>query len=195
MAKARIMVVEDEELVALAIKTYLEGAGYDVPLVTPSGEEAVERLASAAPDLVLMDIRLRGKMNGIEAAGAIRDSSRVPVVYLTAYSDTNTLEMARATDPFGYVVKPYDERALGATIKMALHKSLSQNELVRAKEKVTTILQSMGDALVVAGCSRFSRCWTRGRGRWCPSGRRACSSTAGGSLCPTADSARGTAGA
>jgi PAS domain S-box-containing protein len=150
MAKARIMVVEDEELVALAITTCLESAGYEVPFVTPWGEEAVEKLSSASPDLVLMDIRLRGKMNGIEAANAIKDVSHVPVVYLTAYSDADTLEMAKVTDPFGYVLKPYDERTLQATIKMALYKSHAQNELRTVKERASGILQSIGDGIIVA---------------------------------------------
>jgi serine phosphatase RsbU (regulator of sigma subunit)/CheY-like chemotaxis protein len=149
MRKARILVVEDEELVALAIKTYLERIGYEVPAITATGEEAMERFREIAPDLVLMDIRLDGKMSGIVAAGLIKNSFHVPVIYLTAYSDADTLEMAKLTEPFGYVLKPFDERALQVTIKMALHKASVQEELRRSKEKLTDILQSVGDGILV----------------------------------------------
>jgi serine phosphatase RsbU (regulator of sigma subunit)/CheY-like chemotaxis protein len=149
MDKARILVVEDEELVALAIKTFLERIGYEVPLVTASGEEAIERFPALKPDLVLMDIRLHGKVSGIEAAGFIKDSFQVPVIYLTAYSDPETLERAKMTDPYGYILKPFDERSLQATVQIALHKSAVQNELRRSQEEIATILQSMGDGIIV----------------------------------------------
>jgi uncharacterized protein (DUF342 family) len=127
MDRARILVVEDEELVALAIKKCLERLGYEVPEVVASGEEAVKKSVALEADLVLMDIHLKGKMSGIDAAGLIRDSARVPVVYLTAYSDPDTLEKAKLTEPFGFLLKPFEERSLDTTVKMALSHSRGQN--------------------------------------------------------------------
>src|SRR5512138_3183451 len=108
MVKTRIMIVEDEGLVAMQIKETLETLGYEVPTVVHSGEEAVLKISGTEPDLILMDIHLKGEMNGIQAAKRIRASLEVPVVYLTAYSDPETLKMAELTDPYGYVLKPYD---------------------------------------------------------------------------------------
>ncbi len=150
MSKPKILVVEDEELVALAIKTFLERVGYEVPAVFSSGEEVASKYKALAPDLVLMDIRLDGQMSGIEAAAIIKDTSRTPVIYLTAYSDVDTLEMAKMTEPFGYVLKPFDERALQVTIKMALHKASVQKELEAAREQMSSILQSVGDGIILA---------------------------------------------
>ena len=103
------------------------------------------------PNLVLMDIHLNGRMDGIEAAGIIKESCHVPVIYLTAYSDSDTLQKAKLTEPFGYVLKPFDERALEASIEMALHKASQQEELLRAKERLATVLHSIGDGIIVAG--------------------------------------------
>jgi PAS domain S-box-containing protein len=149
MDKARIMVVEDEELVGLSIKVFLERAGYEVPLVTQAGEQAVGRAGEVRPDLVLMDIRLSGEMSGIEAAGILHKTHHIPVIYLTAHDDEDTLEKAKVTEPFGYILKPFDERHLQAAIKMALHKSAAQNALRQTKERMSTILQSVGDGIIV----------------------------------------------
>jgi len=155
MNRARILVVEDEELVGLAVRTYLESIGYEVPTVVPSGELAIKEAGALEPDLVLMDIRLSGAIDGIEAAAAIKDSYHIPVIYLTAYSDAETLKKAKATEPYGYVLKPFDERALEASVEMALHKAAVQEELHRSKERFLTILQSMGDGIIVAGMKGF----------------------------------------
>ncbi len=149
MEKARIMIVEDEKLVALAIEKALKGMGYEVPLSLASGEEAVRRVAEAAPDLVLMDIRLEGKMDGIEAADHIKASHHIPVVYLTAYSEKKTLERAKFTEPFGFIVKPIDERTLQATVEMALYKAAIEGQLWRTKEKLETILRCFAEGVVV----------------------------------------------
>jgi len=149
MERARILIAEDEELVALAIKSCLEGFGYEVPAVVASGEEAVEKASALDVDLVLMDIHLQGEMTGIDAAGIIRDSSRVPVVYLTAYSDADTLERAKVTEPFGFILKPFEERALEATVKMALSRSRAHKALVGTHERMSAILHSVGDGIIV----------------------------------------------
>jgi CheY-like chemotaxis protein len=149
MEHARILVVEDEELVAIAIKKCLEGFGYEVPCVVASGEEAVKKTAALEADLVLMDINLQGEMNGIDAAALTKDSTRVPVIYLTAYSDADTLERAKVTEPYGFILKPFEERALEATVKMALSRSHAQKELVGTHDKLSAILHSVGDGIVV----------------------------------------------
>jgi len=150
MAKAQIMIVEDEELVGMAIQAHLESIGYSVPVLASSGEEALSHFRELEPDLVLMDIHLRGEMSGIEAAGRIKDSYHVPVIYLTAYSDAATLEFAKHTEPYGYIVKPVDERSLEAGIEMALHRAAVQNEEARRRERMESILGSLSEAVVVA---------------------------------------------
>ncbi len=153
MDHGRILIAEDEELVALAIKKCLEGFGYEVPCVVSSGEEAVRKSETLEADLVLMDIHLQGKMNGIDAAGLIKDSTRVPVVYLTAYSDADTLDKAKITEPFGFILKPFEEKALEATVKMALSRSRAQKELAGTHDRMSSILHSVGDGIVVTEAS------------------------------------------
>ena len=122
MANARILVVEDEGLVARDIQVRLESLGYTVPAVASYGEEAVDKSVEAQPDLVLMNIKLRGDIDGVEAAGQIRDRLDIPVVYVTGYADDATLQRAKITEPFGYILKPFETRELHATIVMALYR-------------------------------------------------------------------------
>ena len=117
-----ILVVEDETIVAMEIKDRLERLGYSVVDTVSSGEEAVKRAKEKYPDLVLMDIRLKGDMDGIEAAEEISARFDIPVVYLTALGDQNTLQRAELTKHYGYVGKPFDERELQAAIEAALHR-------------------------------------------------------------------------
>ncbi|NUP10474.1 MAG: response regulator [Polyangiaceae bacterium] len=121
MFRPTILVVEDEQLVALDIESRLVLLGFTV-VTAASGEEAVERARSSPPDLVLMDIRLGGGIDGIEAADRIRSTIDVPIVYLTAYADESTLKRAGGSEPYGYVLKPFDARELKATIEMALQR-------------------------------------------------------------------------
>jgi CheY-like chemotaxis protein len=121
-----VMVVEDEGLVALELQECLRQMGYNVPAVAVTGVEAVARAAELRPDLVLMDIRLKGEMDGIEAARQIMDCQSIPVVYLTAHSDDATVRRARETAPFGYVLKPWEEKSLQIAIDMALHKARAE---------------------------------------------------------------------
>ncbi len=149
MEKARIMVVEDEKLVALSIEKCLKSMGYDVPLTVASGEEAVQKVIEIEPDLVLMDIRLKGVIDGVEAANRIRNTFRIPIVYLTAYSEDQTLERAKVTEPFGYITKPFEERTLQATVEMALYKATMQGQLRRAKEKLETVMECIAEGVLV----------------------------------------------
>lgn len=117
-----ILVVEDETITAMALRATLESMGYAVPATVPTGEEAIERARVLKPDAVLMDIRLKGTIDGITAAETIRREVGSPVVYLTAYSDPETLRRARITEPYGYIVKPYNENELRAVVEIAVHK-------------------------------------------------------------------------
>lgn len=148
MATAQILVVEDENIIAKDIQTSLKSLGYAVPAVASSGKEAIKKAAEIRPDLVLMDIVLKGDMDGIEAAEHMRDRYHIPVIYLTAYGDDQTLERARATEPFGYILKPFDERELHSTIKMALYKSQMEKKLKESEGWLSTTLQSIGDAVI-----------------------------------------------
>jgi CheY-like chemotaxis protein len=125
MSRARILIVEDDRITAEDIRLSLGSLGYSVTGMASSGEEAIKKAEELHPDLVLMDIVLRGDMDGIEAAGRIRARFNIPVVYLTAYADDETLERAKLTQPFGYILKPFDDRELRSNIEMALYRCYS----------------------------------------------------------------------
>lgn len=117
---AKILVVEDEQIVALDIKVMLQRLGYAVTGLVPTGEAAISRAELTRPDLVLMDIKLRGEMDGVEAGKVIKERFGIPVIYLTANTDHETCERAMATGPLGYLQKPFELEVLAATIARAL---------------------------------------------------------------------------
>jgi CheY-like chemotaxis protein len=121
MGKAKILVVEDERITSWDLQDCLTGLGYDVSATAVSGEEAIRKVAETHPDLVLMDVKLKGEMDGVEAAEQIRARFGIPVVYLSAYSDWTTLERAKATHPFAYLLKPIEEDRLCSIVEMALY--------------------------------------------------------------------------
>jgi signal transduction histidine kinase len=123
MSTADILVAEDERIVARHITDVLQRAGYRVPATVATGEAALAKASELRPDLVLMDVALSGAMDGIEAAGRIRERTGIPVVYLTAYADDNVLDRAKRTEPAGYLVKPFDDRDLQATLAVALYRA------------------------------------------------------------------------
>ena len=133
MTRHQIMIVEDESIVAEDMKAMLEGFGYNVPTVAFSGEEAVKKAFDTHPDLVLMDIVLNGQMSGVEAVERIRSRCNIPVVYVTAYADEKTVRRAKATEPYGYILKPFDARELQTAIEIALYKH--QMEKTAARER------------------------------------------------------------
>jgi len=147
MAKTRILVVEDEGIIAKDIKNTLESLGYAVTAVVSSGEDAIERTEATRPDLVLMDIVLKGT-NGIEAANQIHDHLNIPVVYLTAYADDETLQRAKITEPYGYILKPFEERDFRATIETALYKHRMEKKLRESEQWLSVTLKSIGDAVI-----------------------------------------------
>jgi PAS domain S-box-containing protein len=152
MAKATILVVEDERITAEDIRAGLEFEGYKVPVICSTGEDAVEKAGRLEPDLVLMDIKLEGAMDGIEAAAQIRKSYDVPVIYLTAYSDEKTVERAKVTEPSGFLVKgqgmlckPFDEKELHAAIEITLYR----HQLEREHDRISsTILVRNSEAVI-----------------------------------------------
>jgi CheY-like chemotaxis protein len=129
MSKETIIVVEDEGLIAYHLKDVLEKNNYRVPSTVATGEEAIKATYYNNPDLVLMDINLAGEMNGITAAEKIRDDFNIPVIFLTAYGDDQIIEEAKIADPYGYILKPFNERELVVGIKIAVHKHKSEKNV------------------------------------------------------------------
>lgn len=127
--RVKIMVVDDEVIVVEDLKNRLESLGYNVVATAHTGEEAIASAEETRPDLVLMDIQLRGEMDGIEAAEEIRSRFDISVLYLTAFSDDETLKRAKVTLPFGYLIKPFVERELHSTIEMALYRQKMEREV------------------------------------------------------------------
>jgi PAS domain S-box-containing protein len=150
MSQAQVMIVEDERIVAEDIRRSLENIGYGISSIVSSGEKAIDEAKEKSPDLVLMDIVLKGKIDGIEAAGKIRSRFNIPVVYLTAYSDDIILERTKITEPFGYIIKPFNERELHINIEIALYKHKIEKELKESREWLSTTLKSIGDAVIAA---------------------------------------------
>ncbi|TAJ44128.1 response regulator [Methanofollis fontis] len=122
MKGSKILVVEDEAIVAMALEDTLISLGYTVAGSVRTGHDAIQKAGETRPDLILMDIRLDGDMDGVEAAGRIYARFCIPVIYLTAHSDEKTLERAMQTQPYGYLIKPFRQRELYAAIEMAIHK-------------------------------------------------------------------------
>jgi PAS domain S-box-containing protein len=148
MVRAKILIVEDESIVALNIKNRLEALGYAVVATTASGESAIQIAEKNQPNLVLMDIKLRGAIDGIEAAAQIRSRFQIPVVYLTAYSDEETVERAKITEPYGYILKPFEARDLCTTIEISLYKHQMEKQLREREQWLATTLKSIGDAVI-----------------------------------------------
>jgi PAS domain S-box-containing protein len=148
MSSATILIVEDERIVARDIQSRLTRLGYTVVGLTRLGEEAVRLAAEMRPDLVLMDIRLEGPMDGVTAAQEIHNRLQLPVVYLTAFADEETLQRARVTEPFGYILKPFEERELRTAIEMALYKHQAERKLRESERRFAITLSSIGDAVI-----------------------------------------------
>jgi two-component system cell cycle sensor histidine kinase/response regulator CckA len=153
----RIVVVEDEAIVAMDLEMQLQAIGYQVIALFSRGEDAAAKVPALAPDVVLMDIRLGGTMDGIEAARRIRETLDVPIVYLTAHSDDDTFSRARGTDPVAYVLKPFDRRSLKAALDLGVFRHATEVKLRRMERWLTSTVRSMGDAVIatdVTGCVR-----------------------------------------
>ncbi len=129
MRPKRILLVEDERIIAMDVKARLESRGYEVAEIVCSGEEAVRAARMHLPELVLMDIYIQGDMDGIEAAAAIRSELGTPVVFLSAFTDPETVRKAMESDPFGYFIKPFDEKSVHLGIEVALRRHAFETAL------------------------------------------------------------------
>jgi len=156
---ASILIVEDERIVAMDLRVRLTRMGYTVTGIAGTAEEALARVANAPPDLVLLDICLAGSArDGISIAEELRAGPGLPFIYMTAYSDARTVDRAKTTAPFGFILKPFDERELRATIEMALYKSNVERKLRESQEWLQTTLASVGDGVIATdarGLVRF----------------------------------------
>ncbi len=158
MTKKKILVVEDESIIAEDIRACLHNLGYVVPAIASTGDMAVKKAEETNPDLVMMDIILKDGMDGIEAAEQIYSRFNIPVVYLSAYSDEKTFKRAKITEPFGYIVKPFKERELYITIEIALFKHRMEKKLKESREWFSVTLKSISDAVIATdskGCVVF----------------------------------------
>ncbi len=145
----RILIVEDETIVALDLKMRVQALGFSVAGLAHSGEDAVRMNGELAPDLVLMDINLGKGMDGIEAATLIGAASHTPVVFITAYADPGTLSRARAATPYGYLVKPFEELAFRSTIEMALARHQMERDLRAREERFRALLENGRDIIAI----------------------------------------------
>ncbi len=152
----RILIVEDEKIVAMDMRHNLLGMGYEVAAMAATGEEAVEAAVNEKPDLVLMDIFLAGKMNGIEAARLIQEHHDVPIVYVTAHSDEKTFKEAKLTGPFGYVIKPFEDKDLRIAIEVALYKFRMEIELKESRRRFREVFLQNVDAIVLLRRPNFT---------------------------------------
>src|SRR5690606_12187002 len=148
--KSKILIVEDERIVALDLAEILKSLSHEVIGIASTGKDAIKIVNDILPDLILMDIRLKGVMDGIETAREINTLADIPVVYLTAFADDSTIERAKLTEPFGYLLKPFDKKSLHTTIEMALYKHRMEKRVKDSERWLSTTLNSMGDALIAA---------------------------------------------
>ncbi len=145
----KILIVEDSYIVALHLQATLENEGYLIVGKCTSGEEALLFLESNLPDLVLMDIMLEGAMDGIEVAELIKEKYNLPVIYITALSDRDTIARAKLTEPYGFLTKPFEDREIFTVIDMALYKHSMETKLWQSEEKYFSTLKSISDAVIV----------------------------------------------
>jgi PAS domain S-box-containing protein len=149
MKPAHILIVEDEAIVAMDIQARLEALGYTIAGIAASGERAMVLAAEARPDLVMMDIRLQGPMDGIAAAEQIRKRARIPIVFLTAHAEETTLQRAKLVEPFGYLLKPFQERELRTTVEMALYKHDAEERILHLN-RLYAVLSQINQMIVRA---------------------------------------------
>lgn len=152
-----ILVVEDESIVAKDIQVCLKRLGYEVVGLESTGEEAVKKAAEVLPDLVMMDIMLKGEMSGIEAADLIRKNQDIPVIFLTAYTDRNTVDKAKETEPYGYIIKPFKEIDIQTAIEIALYKHGKEMQVKKERDMYYSMVekQDSNDMIFVKANQRL----------------------------------------
>ncbi len=157
MSKTNILIVEDESIIAKDIQQSLKKLGYSVMGICSTGEEAIRSTEELQPDLVLMDIMLKGDMSGIEAATQIHDKFNIPVIYLTAYADESTLSKAKLSEPYGYIIKPFKEIDLRTSIEMSIYKHEKETDVKKELDSLYSIVENKEskDILFVKSNSRL----------------------------------------
>ena len=155
MKNIRILIVEDESLVARDIEDMVTSLGYETCGIATTGDEAVEKADQFRPDLILMDVIIKGSLDGIAAAEKIWDVLHIPVIYVTAFADEFTLKRAKTTETFGYILKPFDERELKIAIEMAFYKSQMRMKLREREEWLSALLKSIGDGVIATNKEGF----------------------------------------
>ena len=141
--KTSILLVEDNAIVAFDMQQRLQKLGYHVQGTVASGEEAIEAVSRRAPSLILMDIFLDGKIDGIEAAKAILENAQIPIIFLTGHDDEQTLNRAKITETFGYIIKPAESRDLHVAIEIALYKHAAAQALQKSEQQYRLLFDSM----------------------------------------------------
>ncbi|NQT24255.1 PAS domain S-box protein [candidate division KSB1 bacterium] len=144
----KILIFEDESIIAMELKRKLEQIGYVIPAIESFGEKAIEMVDRHDPDLILMDIMLEGQVDGVQAATRIREKKDIPLVFLTAYSDDCTIQRVKQIEPYGYILKPFDEREIKTVIELALYKHSMQKKIKENEQWLSATLRSIGDAVV-----------------------------------------------
>jgi PAS domain S-box-containing protein len=157
MKTAKIMVVEDEIIVAMELEEKLRSMGYDVTAIVSAGEMAIQRAEETRPNLVLMDIRLQGTLDGIDAAQAIVDKYNIPVVFLTAYADDATVQRAKKVHPFGYLVKPFSESELRTTIEISLNKFQQYSKFEDEFASYKASIKLMGAGIILTDIDGYTK--------------------------------------
>lgn len=144
----KILIVEDESIVALELQSRLTDLGYLVCGIVVSGPEAIKLTAEKRPDIILMDINIKGPFDGVETAEKIKGMYDIPIIFLTAFTDSSTLERAKIAQPYGYIVKPFEERELHTSIEIALYKHNMERKLRDSEGRLSTTLKNIGDAVI-----------------------------------------------
>lgn len=141
MSKVVVLVVEDESVVAMDIQSRLQNMDYEVPEIAATGKEAIQRAIDVKPDIILMDIVLKGDIDGIETANRINDLFDIPVIFVTAYSDNETLQRAKKTIPYGYITKPFEDRELKSMIEISLYKHEVEKKLKESEARYRRVVE------------------------------------------------------
>lgn len=145
MEKLNIFIVEDESIVAKDIQNSLAKLGYNVVGIANNGNDAIEKIIDTAPDLMLMDIMIKGDLTGIDVSEKIKEKINVPVIFLTAYADEGTLSKAKITEPYGYILKPFKEIDLHSTIEMAVYKHQKDTALLKERDFLYSLVENKDD--------------------------------------------------
>lgn len=159
MAQINVLLVEDESIVAKDLELSLKKFGYHIVASVDNADDAVEIALSKKPDIILMDIRLKGEKTGVDAANEIKEQSQIPIVFLTANTDADTVQKAKITEPHGFIAKPFKEIDLQTSIEMALYKAQKDNELKQERDMLYTLVEgdNSANAFYVKSKSRYRK--------------------------------------